>query len=316
MWTSPDAITWTPRNLPDAFFVTGGAESHTLLVWADDLGLFACVREDGSVVASSDGITWVIMTPSTDPDAQIIEDVCWAKRLGALVFTGLDDGFGSKPIHYSEDGLTIHTVDYAGPNSRAWALPAYSDAMDVLPVVRRFGYSVLLIEFGPEITAVVPGTGDVAGGETVEIQGGGFEVDTQVVFANHYGLDLVFNNEASLTCRVPGHPSGPELIDVVVTNSDGRFDIGVDFYEYIETDGGIPTIESGSIQCGAGSIVPNTGTMVGGTSVIINGAGFVTGSEVFFGDEEATSVVVTPTQITCVTPPHQLGSVDVTVITP
>jgi len=162
----------------------------------------------------------------------------------------------------------------------------------------------------------VPGTGDVAGGETVEIQGGGFEVDTQVVFANHYGLDLVFNNEASLTCRVPGHPSGPELIDVVVTNSDGRFDIGVDFYEYIETDGGIPTIESGSIQCGAGSIVPNTGTMVGGTSVIINGAGFVTGSEVFFGDEEATSVVVTPTQITCVTPPHQLGSVDVTVITP
>ncbi len=65
------------------------------------------------------------------------------------------------------------------------------------------------------------------------------------------------------------------------------------------------------------SVSPNSGTTAGGTNVTITGMGFVPGSATFtvtFGTSSATSVVRSnSTTITCVTPAHAAGQVNVVV---
>lgn len=61
-------------------------------------------------------------------------------------------------------------------------------------------------------------------------------------------------------------------------------------------------------------ISPATGSIAGGTAVTITGTEFATGATVTFGGESATDiVVVSATEITCVTPAHAAGAVDVVV---
>jgi IPT/TIG domain/Carboxypeptidase regulatory-like domain len=65
------------------------------------------------------------------------------------------------------------------------------------------------------------------------------------------------------------------------------------------------------------ALSPASGTAAGGTNVTITGTKFTGATEVHFGDAAATSVhVVSPTQVTCTTPGHDQGKVDVTVTTP
>jgi hypothetical protein len=60
---------------------------------------------------------------------------------------------------------------------------------------------------------------------------------------------------------------------------------------------------------------PATGSNTGGTAVTITGAGFTRATSVKFGTASATSVVVvSDTEITCVSPAVSAGTVDVTVI--
>jgi uncharacterized phage protein gp47/JayE len=63
------------------------------------------------------------------------------------------------------------------------------------------------------------------------------------------------------------------------------------------------------------SISPATGTHTGGTAVAITGVGFTGVTSVKFGSASATSVVVvSDTQITCVSPAVSAGTVDITAI--
>lgn len=61
-------------------------------------------------------------------------------------------------------------------------------------------------------------------------------------------------------------------------------------------------------------ISPITGSVSGGTAVTITGTEFATGATVTFDGNSATSiVVVSATEITCVTPAHTAGAVDVVI---
>lgn len=64
------------------------------------------------------------------------------------------------------------------------------------------------------------------------------------------------------------------------------------------------------------SITPNTGTTAGGTSVSIAGTNLNGATVVTFGATTATSIVITDTLITCVTPAKTAGAKDVVVTTP
>lgn len=62
---------------------------------------------------------------------------------------------------------------------------------------------------------------------------------------------------------------------------------------------------------------PNKGNPFGGTQVSLSGRGFLPGSRVFFDATEATQTrVLTESRITCETPAHAAGPVDVTVQLP
>jgi len=174
---------------------------------------------------------------------------------------------------------------------------------------------------GMTVTFVDPPTGDVVGGNTVEITGTGFDTDVEVVFDNVFPLELTWNSDTSLTAVVPPR-SVAGLVNVTATNpDDGEYAEGGALYEYVNSDlplGVLPAISWMGSGCNPGAIVPNTGTMLGGTAVTIHGVGFIAGSEVYFGGLPATSVAVDPsgTFITCVTPAQQAGAVDIEIISP
>lgn len=65
------------------------------------------------------------------------------------------------------------------------------------------------------------------------------------------------------------------------------------------------------------SVVVDYGSHLGGDSVLINGTGFQPGATVMFNGNAATSVsVISPVLISCTTPAHAGGTVDVTVSNP
>jgi len=323
IFTSPDGTTWTPRTLATgANSIAGG---NCILTWADDLGLFVAVLTTGDVATSDDGINWSLMTLSVDPNATQVEAVTWAKRLGALMFVGDDDGVsGLKPLMFSEDGETIESVDFTGL-AGSWSRLVYSPVEDRLVAFGQFNADyAMLVEFGPSITEVDPPSGDIVGGNTVNVIGTGFEDGAQVVFGNVFATDVVVVSDVLITCVVPPHAT-VEFVDVTVTNPDARYDVGDDFYEYAtDTSGdepggtGTPQIGLLGVPCAPGSIDPAFGPIAGGTPVTIYGQGFRVGSTVLFGGSPATSVVVdvSGTFLTCVTPAHQSGEVDVEVLEP
>lgn len=63
-----------------------------------------------------------------------------------------------------------------------------------------------------------------------------------------------------------------------------------------------------------GMVSPAVGPAAGGTTVTITGSGFTAGTTVSIGGDAATSVtVISPSRLTCVTPAHATGAVNVAV---
>ncbi len=63
-------------------------------------------------------------------------------------------------------------------------------------------------------------------------------------------------------------------------------------------------------------LTPNIGPTTGGTTVVITGSNFTGATGVTFDGIPGTCTVTSDTQITCATPPHPVGPVDVVVISP
>jgi hypothetical protein len=84
--------------------------------------------------------------------------------------------------------------------------------------------------------------------------------------------------------------------------------------------GATATLEAGVSIVGPPTITslsPNSGPDTGGTNVTVNGTLFWSGATVTFDGIPATNVQqVSPSQITCTTPPHAAGAVNVTVTNP
>jgi hypothetical protein len=76
--------------------------------------------------------------------------------------------------------------------------------------------------------------------------------------------------------------------------------------------GGFTYIAAASIT----GLTPNIGPTAGGTTVVITGANFTGATGVTFDGLAGTCTVNSDTQITCATPPHPVGTVDVVVISP
>ena len=130
---------------------------------------------------------------------------------------------------------------------------------------------------------------------------------TAVTFGGTAATSVVVVGPTSITCVSPGHAAGSA--DVLVTTPGGTSaNTAADNYLYT-TPPVAPTVTA---------LNPTSGTTLGGTPVTITGTDLTGATAVTFGGTAATSVVVvnSATSITCVSPGHAAGTVDVLVTTP
>ena len=157
----------------------------------------------------------------------------------------------------------------------------------------------------PSVQSVTPNSGPTTGGTNVTIGGNSFETGATVTFGGTAATNVTVVNATQITATTPAHAAG--AVDVIVTNPGG---------------GGKPGTLSGGFTYQVppptlSGVAPNAGLSTGGTSVTITGASLVSGATVRFGGTAATNVNVTSaTEITCNTPPHAAGIVDVVVTNP
>jgi autotransporter-associated beta strand protein len=159
----------------------------------------------------------------------------------------------------------------------------------------------------PTVSSIIPTEGPIAGGTPVTITGENFQVPAPCVTTVSIGgvaptLVVVVNN-TTITCNTGAHGAG--TVDVQVT-----------------TPGGTGTLAGGYTYTAAAgpditSVTPPAGSTLGGTPVTIGGTSLTGITTVTFGGLGATSVVVVnDTTITCDTPAHGVGLVDVAISGP
>ena len=153
----------------------------------------------------------------------------------------------------------------------------------------------------PTITLVEPESGTTSGGTGISITGTGF-VETPTITINGVPCtDVYLIGSTFIGCTTGPGTQGTG--DVIVTNPDSGSATAVDAYTYTG-----PSI---------GLISPNSGPIAGGTSITITGTGFDGGTSVTVGGSACTSlVVVSSTELTCITAAHDAGAVDVEVTVP
>lgn len=301
-WNNPAAVEYTcpgtgnqlVRALETYLYAdTGRPDSHVKVLVYTAAGAKVCTATH--TIQATDGTTWqgVADDPTAiDPPNTVLTG--GAKYI--LAFVGdsanlfikagaLADGGASKADSYASPSATI-------PSSPSTAHVKLAIRCGVEPAP----------DPAPTITSLDVVLGTTAGGTAVDITGTGFTATPTVTFGGDAATDVVRVSATHVTCVTPAHAAG--AVDVVLTNPDTQDVTEVEGYTYAAP----PTITSLDVV---------TGTAAGGTAVDITGTGFVATPTVTFGGTAATSVVrVSATHVTCVTPAHAVGAVNVVLTNP
>jgi hypothetical protein len=153
----------------------------------------------------------------------------------------------------------------------------------------------------PSVSSASPSSGTTLGGTAVTISGANMSGVSSVTFGGAAATGISAS-ASSVTCTTPAHAAG--LVNVVITNAYGSANANI--FTYVTP----PALSA------IASPVPANGLIFGGTAVTINGTNLTGTSSVTFGGTAATDVVVTATTITCKTPAHARGLVNVVVTNP
>ena len=129
----------------------------------------------------------------------------------------------------------------------------------------------------PTVASITPTGGPLAGGTTVTITGTGFISGATVKIGGTAASNVVVTNATTITATTPAGTAGAKSI--VVTNADTQSSNTNIAFTYAAA----PTIIS---------ITPNSGSAAGGTAVTITGTGFVNGSTIIIGVNQATNITV------------------------
>jgi len=153
----------------------------------------------------------------------------------------------------------------------------------------------------PVISSISPSSGGIAGGNSVTITGINFTGATSVTFDGLAATSINVVNSTTITCTTPARTSAG-AVGIIVTTGGGS---SAEFssYTYITP----PVISS---------ILSSSGSTLGGTNVTITGTHLTGATSVTFDGIAATTInVVNSTTITCITPAHSAGAVNVIVTT-
>ena len=156
-------------------------------------------------------------------------------------------------------------------------------------------------QVAPDLTAISPRAGAVAGAYTVTLTGTDFIPTGATVRINNQDCTSVSGSATTITCTAPGNALG--VYDVVFTNGDGQADTLLSGFTYQAPPTITSTSPSGGPTSGAGSSLS-----INGTFDLINGV-----SSVRIGSLNCDSFTNTGTTITCDPPAQGLGTYAITV---
>jgi hypothetical protein len=124
----------------------------------------------------------------------------------------------------------------------------------------------------PSVTDVQPRFGPAAGGTRVSVTGAGFLDGATVTFGGQ-AATVVSVAEDEVRVDTPAQTAGraPGLVDVVVTNPDGKTDTVAGGFEYA--------------VLALASVAPAVGAADRTTAVVLHGSGFLPGARVFVGSQ-------------------------------
>ena len=240
--------------------------------------------------------------------------VRWTRTLGFAAgtyafSTTTDDGVrlyvdGNLIIdHWVNQSQTTYTVNRVLTSGLHTIKMEYYEA--TVDAVAKCSWA--LVDTTPRVTALSPSYGPTAGGTSVTITGANFVAPASVSFGTGNAATAVsVVNPTTITCTSPGHAAG--AVDVRVTTAGGTSPISA---------GDVDTYADATPAPVVTGLSPDSGPTAGGTSVTITGANFVAPASVSFGTGNAATAVsvVNPTTITCTSPGHAAGAVDVRVTT-
>jgi hypothetical protein len=159
--------------------------------------------------------------------------------------------------------------------------------------------SAYTYQAAPTVTSVSVVSGFASGGTGVTITGTGFIVGATVDFSGSACTGITVVGSTTITCTTAAHAAG--TVNITVTNADAQPGIKTAAYTYVAA----PIVSIVSL---------NSGALAGGTAVTITGSGFLAGPAVTFGGTACTAIIfVSSTSITCTTPAHAAGAVNVVV---
>jgi IPT/TIG domain len=164
------------------------------------------------------------------------------------------------------------------------------------------GFTYVAAPSPPTVTDVNPAQGPAGGGMGVAVTGTGFTGTapaTGVTFGGTPATLVTVDDDTSIHCATPAGTPGA-AVDVAVTTPAGT--------------GTLPGGFTYQPPANPTAVTPDSGPDAGGASVTITGTGFTGSGNVLFGTGLATNrVIVNDTTITCDTPAHAAGTVNVTV---
>ncbi|MEI8044782.1 MAG: IPT/TIG domain-containing protein, partial [Verrucomicrobiota bacterium] len=126
--------------------------------------------------------------------------------------------------------------------------------------------------------------------------------------SNYTSMAMINVTGSDWSATIPGSAVQSPGVEYYLTATDGISEVfsGTPLLPHVVLVSNVPTL---------GSVTPNHGSSAGGTAVTLSGTLFEPGVGVLFGGMLASNVTVTSAnQLTCSTPPHFPGLVDVTVM--
>jgi hypothetical protein len=153
----------------------------------------------------------------------------------------------------------------------------------------------------PTISTVVPNIGTTAGGTVITINGANFYNSTVTVGGITCTNNPANDTSAAIICVTPSEAIGAK--DVIVTTPTGA----------VTKTGGFTYAAPPAIS----NITNDNGETLGGAAITIEGTNFTNGASVKFGETASPSVTFkSSTKLEAVTPVHDAGIVNITVINP
>ena len=227
---------------------------------------------------------------------------------GANLFSGVQVFIGGRPVEQSQrssNSLLTATTPSGTPGFANVDVTNTDGQSASLP--RAFEY---LEGIGgnddPEIQALIPNRGPVAGGTRTLMTGLNFRPGVQILISGRSATSVQLIDAQNVTFLVPTGSLGPA--NVTVINTDGRTDTLNRGFIYLDpTDLGPGPDLSG--------VLPSSGSSAGGQEVLLTGARFDDTTRVFFGGRPAqVGLVLGQTLLRVLTPATPPSVVDVEVV--